>query len=87
MNEKSTQEDTSTVLPLTANCCTPEKVAAMLGVTVNSLAGWRSRGGGPIYFKLAGRIYYREEDVLDWFNQQYELTKGGGGHSPTPDAA
>lgn len=46
---------------------TPDEAAAFLGRSVKTLANYRSRGGGPPYFKR-GRIYYREDDLTAWLN-------------------
>jgi hypothetical protein len=40
-----------------------EEAAKLFGVTENCLARWRSANKGPTYYRLAGRIYYRKEDI------------------------
>ena len=40
-----------------------EEAAKLFGVTENCLAKWRSAKSGPAYYKLAGRIWYRKEDL------------------------
>jgi len=39
------------------------EVAALLGITKETLANHRSAGRGPRYVKLVGRIKYRKTDV------------------------
>jgi hypothetical protein len=40
-----------------------EEVATLFGVTKNCLAKWRSAKDGPAYYRLAGRVYYKKEDL------------------------
>ena len=40
-----------------------EQAAKLFGVTKNCLARWRSEKAGPAYYRLAGRIYYKREDL------------------------
>ena len=40
-----------------------EDAAKLFGVTKNCLARWRSQKAGPSYYRLAGRIYYKREDL------------------------
>ena len=43
---------------------TPEQTSKRLGgVSVHTLANWRSQGTGPIYQKIGGRIMYLIEDI------------------------
>lgn len=44
----------------------PAEVADLLVVNVRLLAAWRSRGVGPPYVKLGGRIRYAREDLDAW---------------------
>ena len=45
----------------------PTDLAKRLGVSVHTLAKWRWRGEGPIYFKPNnGVVRYRREDVLEY---------------------
>jgi hypothetical protein len=36
------------------------------GVSVKTLANWRSRGTGPVFTKIGGKVFYRLPDVLEW---------------------
>jgi hypothetical protein len=45
---------------------TAAQTAERLGVTVRTLANWRSLGRGPRYGVLSTRIRYRVEDVDDF---------------------
>lgn len=44
----------------------------MTGVPENTLRYWRHVGSGPKSAKLGRRIVYREADVHDWINAQFE---------------
>lgn len=45
----------------------PRQVEAVYGISTDTLATKRCRGGGPRYVKAPnGRIHYRENDVVDW---------------------
>jgi hypothetical protein len=51
-------------------------LAAVLGVSVKTIQGWRFRGGkGPAWKRLAGSIRY----PVDQFNAWVEAQPGGGG--------
>lgn len=39
-----------------------------------TLANWRSRGEGPPYLKIGGRIYYPESDLDEWLADRYVRT-------------
>lgn len=42
---------------------TPSEVAVLLRVRVSTLRAWRSRGKGPSYVKIGGRVLYRRSAV------------------------
>jgi predicted DNA-binding transcriptional regulator AlpA len=44
--------------------------AARTGMAVKTLQNWRSRGVGPPYYKLGGRILYDEAELDAWLAQQ-----------------
>jgi hypothetical protein len=37
--------------------------ASYLGLKKATLERWRCRGGGPVFHKLGGRCFYRQEDL------------------------
>jgi hypothetical protein len=74
-----------------------EEIRGRLGMSVlkNTLAAWRSRGWGPAYMKLSGRVVaYGQEDVEAWLqnlragslSRQVPSTPARGG-TPTPKTA
>ena len=44
----------------------PAAAAALLGVSVDTLADWRCRGGGPRYVRVGRLIRYRDADLQAW---------------------
>lgn len=48
---------------------TGEDLAAMLGVTADTLREWRRLNTGPDYVKLGKNVMYRESDVRDWLKR------------------
>lgn len=40
--------------------------AERLNLSPKTLDNWRSRGGGPPYYKLGGRIVYDDAEVDTW---------------------
>ena len=51
-----------------ATILTPEELSARYNrrVSIKTLANWRSKGDGPAFTKVGGRVFYRLPDVLDW---------------------
>lgn len=45
-------------LPGVADLLTPEEVAAALGVTPKTLTNYRTRGTGPDFIRIGGKVYY-----------------------------
>lgn len=60
----------STVQPL--KLLTLDEVAEILRKTPAQCRWMRHTGAGPKSAKLAGRLVYREQDVIDWVNQAFE---------------
>lgn len=48
------------------NLLSPEEAAQYLNMSVDTLANWRSSGGGPKFHKPAKKIYYFREDLENW---------------------
>lgn len=51
-------------------------VASMTGIPEATWRYWRHIGYGPPSVKLGRRVYYREEDVLGWFDRQFDAENG-----------
>jgi hypothetical protein len=41
-------------------------LAALFRVDPITIAMWRAQKRGPPYYKINGRVHYREKDVMDW---------------------
>lgn len=63
---------TSTPLPSITDLLAPDEVARLLGVTTKTLANWRARSTGPDYVRVAGRIFYRRDAYLRYWQDQIE---------------
>jgi len=48
------------------------EVAAMTGLPENTLRFWRHQGTGPRSARLGRRVVYRERDIIDWIDQQFD---------------
>lgn len=51
---------------------TIEEVAAMLRTPVSTLRYWRHMDKGPQAALIGGRLMYRQTDVGQWLNDQFE---------------
>lgn len=47
-----------------------EELAEALGVPIRTIYQWRSRGGGPVGYRVGRFIRYRAEDVDAWLEAQ-----------------
>jgi predicted DNA-binding transcriptional regulator AlpA len=52
------------------------EVSELTGPPVNTLRYWRANGRGPRSAKIGGRVMYREADVIDWINAQFDREDG-----------
>ena len=55
---------------------TPEDVAALLQVTVNTLQNWRYNGRGPIFSRVGGIIRYTRQDINDFIYSSRQSITG-----------
>lgn len=49
-----------------------EEVAAMLSKSRGAFEWMIRTGNAPKHAKIGGRLYWRESDVIDWINAQFE---------------
>ena len=61
-----------TTQPPLPRLLTLNEVAEILRKTPAQMRWMRHQGTGPRSAKIAGRILYREQDVTDWINAQFE---------------
>ncbi|MGJ9372263.1 helix-turn-helix transcriptional regulator [Nesterenkonia sp. CF4.4] len=52
-----------------------EDFAEMTGVPVATIRHWRIRGEGPPAVRLGKRLYWKEQDILDWIEGKFEEQK------------
>lgn len=53
------------------NLLTPEQAARLLGISVRTLAAWRSTGRQALpYIRCGGRIRYQRSALSDWLSRQ-----------------
>src|SRR4051794_26453621 len=64
-----------------------DEVAQMFGVTKGCLAKWSSAKDGPVYYKLAGRIYYKKEDLEAFIEHARVVTAAAGQPSNDEETA
>lgn len=55
------------------------ELADILPVSRQTLHTWASRGKGPPFLKLGGRVAYRVGDVREWLERQRRVGGGGDG--------
>src|SRR5579872_6666496 len=65
---------------LRSQMLTAEDLAAVIGVTVSTLADWRSQGRGPAYLKFGRKIFYHVKDTESWIEEQ----RHGAPHQKRP---
>ncbi|AKK03078.1 helix-turn-helix transcriptional regulator [Corynebacterium epidermidicanis] len=52
----------------------PAELSELSGFPETTLATWRSRGRGPKFVRIMGRVYYRKTDVDAWLTDQIEAS-------------
>lgn len=63
---------------------TPQELSSRWSGTigVTTLANWRSRGCGPQYVKVGGRVLYPAAKVAEW--EEHNMATGTGQYRPAP---
>ncbi|CAH0287562.1 hypothetical protein SRABI70_03951 [Pseudomonas sp. Bi70] len=60
-----------------ADLMTPEHAAHALGVSIRTLAAWRSGGRNTLpYVKVGRLVRYRAGDIADWLQANMHCGKG-----------
>jgi hypothetical protein len=52
---------------------TPRELAHRWRISVRTLDRWRTKGAGPAWLRLSGRILYRSADVDDYERTRLQL--------------
>lgn len=55
---------------------TAQEVGEVLGLSIGTLANWRSLDMGPGFVKVGGRVRYRVSSVNDWVAKQERKMAG-----------
>ena len=53
------------------------EAAAVIGMSPTTLATWRSRGTGPVFYRFNRKVLYKREDLAKWVGKHYECVKPG----------
>ncbi len=54
---------------------TPDEVAKQMGLSIETLAQWRSQGKGPMYVKISRNcVRYRQSDLDGWVAERIVRT-------------
>jgi hypothetical protein len=61
---------------------TTEQASALVRLSARTLEGLRVRGGGPVYRKLAGRVFYALGDLQAWVEAQARHSTSDPGTDP-----
>ena len=60
-----------------ADLMTPEHAAHVLGVSIRTLAAWRSGGRNTLpYVKVGRLVRYRAQDIADWLQANLRRSTG-----------
>src|SRR5258708_23828064 len=65
---------------------TTDQAGKLVHVSGRTLEGLRVRGGGPVYRKLSGRVFYTLPDLLAWVDAQARVSTSDPGETPEPEA-
>jgi len=64
---------------------TTEEASKLVRLARRTLEGLRVRGGGPVFRKLAGRVFYAESDLVAWVDSQARESTSDSGADPEPE--
>lgn len=63
-----------------ADLLTPEQAGQLLGVSVKTLASWRSTGRNALpYIRCGARIRYQRQALAEWLTQRTQTSTAGEG--------
>jgi hypothetical protein len=66
----------------TLTLLTTAQASEILRLSTRTLEGLRVRGGGPVYRKLSGRVFYALSDLLAWVDGQARSSTTDPGARP-----
>ncbi len=73
-------ESAAATAPLLTGWLTRAEVASEIGVSVDTLARWETRGIGPPCVRVGRKVLYRAEDFREWLvsRERRRLASTGG---------
>ncbi|MFE4514516.1 helix-turn-helix domain-containing protein [Kitasatospora sp. NPDC056783] len=69
-NRREPADTPPTVVPLPARFLTPEDIAAMFGVPLETVYQWRRKRTGPPAFRVGRHLRYHPDAVAQWVTDQ-----------------
>ncbi|MCL6455370.1 MAG: DNA-binding protein [Ralstonia pickettii] len=75
---------------MSINHLNQRQLAQRWGLSEASLEGWRTKGIGPVFLKLQGRVLYRLEDIESYEVQCLRKStseRAGEGHGSSTEAS
>lgn len=74
--ERPPKEETNSTRELaSAKLLTAQDLSVITGLSVETLAQWRSQKRGPLYVKISRNcVRYRQNDVDDWLSEHIVRT-------------
>lgn len=78
MTAKLAAKKAETVAPdfISGGLLTPEDVAGIMQVTVNTLQNWRYNGRGPVFSRVGGIIRYTRSDINRFVSDSRQTITG-----------
>jgi hypothetical protein len=64
---------------------TTNQAGEVVHLSGRTLEGLRVRGGGPVYRKLSGRVFYALSDLVAWVDRQARASTSDPGERPGPE--
>jgi hypothetical protein len=64
---------------------TTVQASKLVRLSARTLEGLRVRGGGPVYRKLSGRVFYALPDLVAWVDGQTRASTSDPGRGPARD--
>jgi hypothetical protein len=69
----------------TLTLLTTDQASKLVRLSGRTLEGLRVRGGGPVYRKLSGRVFYLLSDLLAWVDARARASTSDPGEDLEPE--
>ena len=76
--DAATSIEEAPVSSFRADLMSPQELADDLGLSLATLADWRSQGRGPAYLKVGRKIWYPRNRVENWLQSRLKETTEDG---------